>query len=67
MKKFLSKIDFTLMFRLLLSLAMVINGYKQNDETSYIFAIFLLIYAIVAAKYKVGCGYNACSPNNKTI
>jgi hypothetical protein len=67
MKKFLTKIDFTLMFRLLLSLAMVINGYKQNDNTSYIFASFLLIYAIVAAKYKVGCGYNTCSPNNKTI
>ena len=67
MKKFLSKIDFTLMFRLILSLAMGINGYIQNDNTSIIFAFFLLIYAIVAAKYKVGCGYNGCSLNNKSI
>jgi hypothetical protein len=67
MKNLLFKIDFTIMFRLILSLAMGINGYKQNDDKSYIFAIFLFMYAIIAAKYKVGCGYNACSPTNKSI
>ena len=25
------------------------------------FGIFLAIYAIVGAKYKIGCGYNGCA------
>ena len=61
MKKLLSKIDYTLTFRLLLSIAMGYTGYVQNDYMSGIFGLFLAIYAIIAAKYKIGCGYNGCN------
>ena len=61
MRKVLSKIDYTLTFRLLLSAAMCYTGYIQNDYMSGIFGLFLAIYALVAAKYKIGCGYNGCA------
>lgn len=61
MRKFLSKIDYTLTFRLLLSAAMCYTGYIQNDYMSGTFGLFLAIYAIIAAKYKIGCGYNGCA------
>ena len=60
MKKLLSKIDYTLAFRLILSAAMFYTGYIQNDYMSGTFGLFLAIYAIIGAKYKVGCGYNEC-------
>jgi len=61
MRKLLSKIDYTLTFRLLLATAMCYTGYMQNDYMSGIFGLFLAIYAIIAAKYKIGCGYNGCA------
>jgi hypothetical protein len=61
MRKLLSKIDYTLTFRLLLSIAMCYTGYIQNDYMTGTFGIFLAIYAIIGAKYKIGCGYNGCS------
>ena len=61
MRKLLSKIDYTLTFRLLLSAAMCYTGFIQNDYMSGIFGLFLAIYAIIAAKYKIGCGYNGCA------
>ena len=61
MRKLLSKIDYTLTFRLLLSIAMGYTGYVQNDYMSGIFGLFLAIYAIIGAKYKIGCGYNGCA------
>jgi hypothetical protein len=68
MKKLLSKIDYTLAFRLILSAAMCYTGYIQNDYMSGSFGLFLAIYAIIGAKYKVGCGYNGCaySPTHKS-
>lgn len=60
MQNWFSKIDFTLVFRLSLSMVMGFSGYLKNDSTSGIFAIFLAVYALIAAKYKIGCGYNAC-------
>jgi hypothetical protein len=60
MQKWLSRIDFRLVFRLSLSLAMGVTGYVQNDYVVGIFGLFFAIYAIVGAKYKIGCGYNAC-------
>ena len=60
MKKLVSKIDFILVFRLSLSVAMCVTGYVQNDYVSGIFGLFFAVYAIVGAKYKIGCGYNAC-------
>jgi hypothetical protein len=61
MRKLLSKIDYTLTFRLLLSIALCYTGYTQNDYMSGIFAVFLAIYALITAKYKIGCGYNGCA------
>jgi len=61
MRKLLSKIDYTLTFRLLLSAAMCYTGYIQNDYMSGTFGLFLAIYAIIGAKYKIGCGYNGCA------
>jgi hypothetical protein len=61
MRKLLSKIDYTLTFRLLLATAMCYTGYMQNDYMSGIFGLFLAIYALIAAKYKIGCGYNGCA------
>jgi len=61
MRKLLSRIDYTLTFRLLLATAMCYTGYIQNDYMSGIFGLFLAIYAIIAAKYKIGCGYNGCT------
>jgi len=68
MKNWLSKIDFTLTFRLVLGITMMVTGYIQNDYTSGSFGLLLLVYAIIAAKYKVGCGYNSCGyiPMNKS-
>ena len=60
MKKLLKKIDFTLMFRLILSAAMLYIGYRQNDSMSLVFGAFLAMYAFIGNKYKVGCGYNNC-------
>ena len=61
MKKLLSKIDYTLTFRLLLSTAMCYTGYMQNDYMSGTFGLFLAIYALIVAKYKIGCGYSGCA------
>jgi hypothetical protein len=61
MKKLVSKIDFTLAFRLILSAAMFYTAYQQNDITTLMFGLFLAIYAIIGNKYRVGCGYNGCS------
>jgi hypothetical protein len=61
MRKLLTKIDYTLTFRLLLSIAMCYTGYVQNDYMSGIFGLFLAIYAIIGAKYKIGCGYTGCA------
>jgi hypothetical protein len=61
MRKLLSKIDYTLTFRLLLSAAMCYTGYIQNDYMSGTFGLFLAIYGIIATKYKIGCGYNGCA------
>ena len=60
MRKIWGKIDFILAFRLVLSAAMCINGYIQNDIVSGMFGVFLAVYSIIGAKYKIGCGYNSC-------
>lgn len=68
MKNWLSKIDFTLTFRLILGIAMMVTGYIQNDYTSGSFGLILVVYAFIAAKYKIGCGYHSCGyiPTNKS-
>jgi predicted anti-sigma-YlaC factor YlaD len=60
MRKFLTKLDFTLLFRLSLSVTMLIAAIRQSDKVAGAFGLFLAFYALVAAKYKVGCGYNKC-------
>lgn len=60
MKNLISKLDFTLIFRLSLSLLMLVAAFRQSDFVSGAFGVFLAIYAIIGAKYKIGCGYNNC-------
>ena len=60
MKNWFLKIDFTLTFRLILSVAMLYTGYYENDNMALIFGVFLAVYSIIANKYKLGCGYNGC-------
>ncbi len=60
MKKLLSKLDFTLVFRLCLSIIMLMVAFMQKDYVAGLFGLFLAVYAIIGSKYKVGCGYNNC-------
>ena len=60
MRNIFSKIDFTLAFRLCLSFIMLVAAYRQSDMVAGAFGAFLIIYALIGAKYKVGCGYNHC-------
>ena len=60
MRKLLTKLDFTLLFRLSLSLVMLVAAIRQSDKVAGAFGLFLAFYALVAARYKVGCGYNKC-------
>jgi hypothetical protein len=39
---------------------MLVAGFGQSDHVSGAFGLFLAFYALLAAKYKVGCGYNKC-------
>ena len=52
MKNWFLKIDFTLTFRLILSVAMLYTGYYENDNMALIFGVFLAVYSIIANKYK---------------
>lgn len=59
MKNFLSKIDWILMMRLVMGGSMVIIGYQSNDYIPAVAGGFFILYSIIGAKYKIGCGYNA--------
>ena len=48
MKNWFLKIDFTLTFRLILSVAMLYTGYFENDNMALIFGVFLAVYSIIA-------------------
>jgi len=39
---------------------MLVAAFRQSDYVSGAFGLFLAFYALLAAKYKVGCGYNKC-------
>lgn len=61
MQKLLSKIDWRLTMRLVMAGSMMIVGYQSNDYIPASFGLGFAIYAIIGAKYKIGCGYNgAC-------
>jgi hypothetical protein len=59
MKKLLAKLDWILMMRLVMGGSMVIIGYQSNDYIPAVAGGFFIVYSIVGAKYKIGCGYNA--------
>jgi len=59
MKKLISNIDWILMMRLVMGGSMVIIGYQSNDYIPAVAGGFFIIYSIISAKYKIGCGYNA--------
>ncbi len=58
MQKWYNKIDWRLVMRLVMAASMVIVGYQSNDYIPAVFGIGFAIYAIIGAKYKIGCGYN---------
>lgn len=58
-KKLMSNIDWILMLRLVMGGSMVVIGYQSNDYIPAIAGGFFIIYSIVSAKYKIGCGYDA--------
>ena len=59
MKKLLDKIDWVLMFRLVMSGAMIIVGIQTKDIVAGGFGAMFAIFSLVSAKYKVGCGYQS--------
>ncbi len=69
MKKIMSNIDWLLMMRLVMGGSMVFIGYQSNDYIPAIAGGFFIIYSIISAKYKIGCGYNSsCGmPINKNF
>lgn len=58
MKKLFSNIDWILMMRLVMGGSMVFIGYQSNDSIPAVAGGFFIIYSIIGAKYKIGCGYN---------
>ena len=59
MKKVFSNIDWILMMRLVMGGSMLIIGYQSNDYIPAVAGGFFIVYSIIGAKYKIGCGYNA--------
>ena len=59
MKKLFNKIDWVLMFRLVMSGAMIIVGIQTNDIVAGGFGAMFAVFSLVSAKYKVGCGYQS--------
>jgi hypothetical protein len=70
MKKLFNKIDWVLMFRLVMSGAMIIVGIQTKDIVAGGFGAMFAVFSFVSAKYKVGCGYqSACgeTPRYRSI
>ena len=59
MKILLDKIDWVLMFRLVMSGAMIIVGIHTKDIVAGGFGAMFAVFSLVSAKYKVGCGYQS--------
>jgi hypothetical protein len=59
MNKLFNKIDWVLMFRLVMSGAMIIVGIQTKDMVAGGFGAMFAIFSLVSAKYKVGCGYQS--------
>lgn len=59
MKKLFNKIDWVLMFRLVISGAMIIIGIQTKDMIAGVFGAMFALFSLVSAKYKVGCGYQS--------
>jgi len=59
MKKLFDIIDWVLMFRLVMSGAMIIVGIETKDIVAGGFGAMFAIFSLVSAKYKVGCGYQS--------
>ena len=59
MKKLFNKIDWVLVFRLVMSGAMIIVGIQTKDIVAGGFGAMFAVFSFVSAKYKVGCGYQS--------
>lgn len=60
MIRFLQKLDLTLIFRLLMGGSLAVVAYQTNDYMAGTFGLFMIVYSIYTAKYKIGCGYSSC-------
>lgn len=60
MQKLFNQLDLILVFRLIMTGIVGMVGYQNSDNVAMLFALFFAIYAIIGAKYKIGCGYNNC-------
>jgi hypothetical protein len=60
MQKLLRRLDLILVFRLIMTAIVGMVGYQNSDNVAMLFALFFAVYAIIGAKYKMGCGYNNC-------
>ena len=70
MKKIFRKIDWVLMFRLVMSGAMIIVGVQTKDMVAGGFGVIFALFSLVSAKYKIGCGYQSgcgITPRNRSI
>jgi hypothetical protein len=70
MKKLFNKIDWVLMFRLVMSGAMIIVGIQTKDIVAGGFGAMFAVFSFVSAKYKVGCGYQSgcgVTPRHRSI
>ena len=54
----MSNIDWILILRIVMGCSMAVIGYQSNDYIPAIAGGFFIIYSIVSAKYKIGCGYD---------
>lgn len=61
MKNWIQRLDWLLIMRLIMGGSMIIVGYQSSDWIPALVGTFFVIYSLLSAKYKVGCGYNnAC-------
>ena len=66
MIRFLQKIDFVLVIRLLMGGMFLVIAWQFKDWVPAIFGLLMIVIGIYAAKNKTGCGYGdgSCSIRN---
>jgi hypothetical protein len=60
-KQIAMRIDWLLLLRLGLSAVFIIEGNRNQANVDISIGVGLAIYSILAARFKLGCGYGSCS------